>query len=83
MITTDNSAKVFARKLVKQFYADHDKLIEINRPHGTISINLAKELGELRQVYLKRVSPDITRSTMYLNRAIVEIVLRTPKDKKR
>jgi hypothetical protein len=76
MITTENSARMFANKLVKYFYEENREGIEKARKNGNIGEVYAKELEDLRKQYIQGVNPAITNTTQFLNKALTKIVLK-------
>ncbi len=77
MITTENSARMYANKLVKQFYEDHKETIETHRDQGNIGEVLGIELDSLRTLYMCHVLYSITSTTEFLNKAILKIIFRS------
>jgi hypothetical protein len=76
MITTINSARTYAEKLVQKFYEDHKTTIEAHRKTGDISFVLNEELSSLRKTYLAHVSQEIGYRQNIFNMALLKVVFK-------
>lgn len=76
VITTETEAKTFAKELIENFVQKHKRKITIHKKKGDTILALAEDIDNLRNEYLRKVIPQITFSTNYLNMEIVNQILK-------
>lgn len=75
-ITDPEAAKRLARAIVSDILLYNREKIKKGIENDNLFEVLSEELEEGRELYNKRVSPELTRTTDFYNRAIVDVLFK-------